>query len=414
VLLILTGGIGSILQAQDISFKAGLGYEFFSQEFFLDSLAHPGVDTLSTLTSLKTTYLDAVKGLIAISYFPTSDRRTGFRGKYEQTREFIRVKLTGDLAPRRGRAKFDFSGELDWRKGYADSVDPGDNYIYGYGRAKFMLPVSGATTLWGQLRSDFVQFDATSSLSFNHYHIGGKAGITTIPAGFSSVDLNVFYLTRQVPDSTAMEYQSYGVDASYLGFYTQGNVDLLARVEKREYNRLDNSDDYLRLEFDGRNRLGLGKKAFIRPEVAFERVYFTESQLFSSNYNRFGIDLLLGVEGSSKSAGLGPHFEILRQQQFDSTLVEDYTEKGLKAALDYLKAGLIFASLESTVGFRNLSDEGDLHSDFAFERANLLADWRLTGALTLNILLSAEWEWHDQQEENSQVFLVSSSLYYRF
>ena len=39
MLLILTGGIGSILQAQDISFRAGLGYDFFSQEFLSNQQA---------------------------------------------------------------------------------------------------------------------------------------------------------------------------------------------------------------------------------------------------------------------------------------------------------------------------------------------------------------------------------------
>jgi hypothetical protein len=34
--------------------------------------------------------------------------------------------------------------------------------------------------------------------------------------------------------------------------------------------------------------------------------------------------------------------------------------------------------------------------------------------LNLSVLLSAEWEWHDVDEENNQIFLLSSGLSYTF
>jgi hypothetical protein len=68
ILVLLLGIVSPVLAGGDFSFKAGLGYEFISQEFFLDSLAEIGADSLATITSLKTTYLDDIRGQLSLTY----------------------------------------------------------------------------------------------------------------------------------------------------------------------------------------------------------------------------------------------------------------------------------------------------------------------------------------------------------
>ena len=111
---------------------------------------------------------------------------------------------------------------------------------------------------------------------------------------------------------------------------------------------------------------------------------------------------------------LGPELEVYREQSGDLSFGEDYLESGVKADIDVVSADVVFGSLESVTGLRNIENEGELRTDFVFERLDLLANWKLPGSVNWNILLSAEWEWHDMEEENNQIFLVSTGLYYTF
>ena len=79
-----------------------------------------------------------------------------------------------------------------------------------------------------------------------------------------------------------------------------------------------------------------------------------------------------------------------------------------------MRTGLFLGTLESVLGYRNLKYVNGLQSNFIYERLNLIADWNIFGGLNFNIIFSAEWEWHENEEENSQIFLLSSGLKYRF
>ena len=415
ILILLAGGIWSSIQAAGLSFRAGVGYEFLSQEFFLDSLSRTGADSLAALTALKTTYLDDVRAQLSVSYVPSDRSRPELHSSLEQTRDFVRLKFLADYRPTLGRLRLDWSGEIDWKEGYGDSAKPDDSYVYGYGRARFMLPLSERLSLSWQVRSDFVSFDSAAPYSFDHYRLGGKAGILRTFAGFSSLDMYLFCLARKVPDSSGLEYLSCGAEMSFLGFYPRGELDLLVRVESKNYNLPGKQDDYIRLEADIRNKVSLGNLFFIRQEVDLEAHSFGQSDFFNNNYQRLELNLVGGVEKHTLSAGLGPHFEVLSEEKNgDMSFGEDYCETGLKTDLDYMNPGLLFCSVESVLAFRNLYQEGDLHSDFLIERLNLLGDWRILGAMSLNILLSAEWEWHEKAEENNRLFLVSAGAYYTF
>ncbi len=92
---------------------------------------------------------------------------------------------------------------------------------------------------------------------------------------------------------------------------------------------------------------------------------------------------------------------------------EDYFEGGVRTNLDFFRPNL-FGLLESTLGHRNIYGEAELQSDFVFHRVNLAFDWRFWRIVSLNAMVFAEWEWHDNREENSELFLVSSWLTCRF
>jgi hypothetical protein len=412
--ILILVAFGRTPRAGDFGIKAGIGYEYLSQDFYLDSLTQVGADTLTTLTAIRTTYLDNVKGQLTLTYQPYDGRELELRGSYEQTSEQFRAKLLAEFHPKLGRASLDGSLEIDRRHGVGDEIEPGDQYTYGYGVARLMLPISEHTSLRWQIRSEFVDFDAAGAYTFDHFRGGGSFGVTRYFGGFSSFDVSAFLMGRNVPDSTRLSYLSYGFESSLFGFYAGGEIDALTRFEIRDYNSFENQDDYLRVEVDARNRVELGGEYFSRQEFELEATRFEEADAIAADYGRFRLAVLAGRDFEGISIAVGPRMELLRQQA-DISFDEDYFEPGIKVQGDFLRSAGLYASVESILGHRNYGDaDSSFHTDFVVERLNFLGDLTVAGRVSLNTLLSVEWEWHDATEQNSRLLLLSSGLSYSF
>ncbi|MCP4685339.1 MAG: hypothetical protein GY867_07810 [bacterium] len=402
-----------VLAGGEFSYTAGLGYEFLSQEFFLDSLAETGVDSLATITSLKTTFLDDIKGQVSFTYRSADRRRLELSSTLEQTPEIFRLRLGTSFRPQWGKLIIDWNGELDWRATIEDSAGAGDSYVLGFGKLKLMLPISGSSTLWGQVRSEFVKFDSAGDYSFDHNRLGGKLGLTWSMADLSALTANSFLTVRDVPDSSELDYLIYGAEMSYFGFKSRSTLDLFGRVEKKDYRLPSGQDDFTRVEVTGRHKLSFSDRWFSRQELNLEILYFDQADIVNRNYSRVKAVLQMGLQGTELSVALGPHVEFLSEAQREEISGQDYFEAGIRGNLDFFRPSL-FGLIESTVGQRNMYSEAELLSDFIFHRLNLAFDWTIWGRVSLNAMTSAEWEWHENKKENSQLYLVSTWLTCRF
>lgn len=416
LLLIGVHASGLADESSKLTFKTGIGYEFLSQEFFLDSLDLSGSDTLETITALKTTYLDDIKAQFSMRFQPHGDRNLEFRADYDQTPDLIRVRLASSYRPTLGSVKADLDGQLDWREAYGDGADATDSYVFGYGRAKFVLPTTSRSTLHCQFRGDFVRFDSVAAPSFNHFRLGVNTGYNLYFADFSTFGVSGFLQGRKVPDTSYLDYLSYGLESTLLAFYgSKGELDAYVRLEVKDYNQPPEEDDYIRFEADLRHQVGISDVFVARQELKSEVIVFDQSDALNSDYSRIELNLLLGIDLTTFSAALGPHLEYQIEQESDEfSLGESYFENGLQANLDFINDSRAFVSLESVLGHRNLEQQADFLTNFTFERLNLLADWQIVGGLGLTALMSAEWEWHDNASENSRIVLLSTGLYYSF
>jgi hypothetical protein len=141
---------------------------------------------------------------------------------------------------------------------------------------------------------------------------------------------------------------------------------------------------------------------------------YDDQDLISDDYYRFNLILQAGLDWISYSLTAGPKIEILKEVSETDYDSEDYLESGFRIDLDYLNPGRVLLSFESTLGIRNLDYETDLQSDFLFERINLINDFYIKKSLNLNLLFSAEWEFHDDNQDNNELYILSSSLIYKF
>ncbi len=412
--LVLVDGLCEKLRAAGLSFRAGVGYDFLSQQYFLDSALLQGPDSLLTDWALRTDYLDDVKGQCALTYSPYNDRRLELQSSYEQTPEFMRTRFVGDLRSKLGKTKLDFDSELEWRDRYRDSSDFGDSYLSGYFKTKLSTPISSSMTANFQVQADGVKFRSPSDLSYNYYRVGGKAGVMKSYENFSFADVRLFVMTRQVPDSLELDYSNFGVEGSLFGFYDRVQLDLYTRLERKDYNQPSDKDDHNRFELSARNKVGIGQSWFSRQELGVDLAFYSSADPVNFDYGRTRLTLLYGYENNGVSVAAGPDFEYLDEQENGLMESEDYFESGARIDLDYMKIDRLFCSIESILGYRNLKYENEWQSNFAFERLNIIADVKVFSVLSLSVLFSAEWEWHQRREENSQIYLLSSSLSYTF
>jgi hypothetical protein len=398
--------------ASGLQFKAGVGYDFLSYEYFFDSLL---VDTLEASLVTSTTFLDDFKGQFSVFYAPFLDRRLELRANYEQNSELLRVKLYGDSRLPLGKHSLDLKNELDWRQRYRGDDEPGDSYVYGQSRARLNLALNESLVSWWQLSCDFVRFDSLAAYNFNHFRVGGKTGLSRSFESLSFLDMDLFVMYRRVPDSLELNYLSAGVEGSFFGFYDRNELDIFLSLEHRNYQMPENQDDYYRLETDGRHKMLIKGNWYSRQELEFELALFNEDDLINQNYFRIGGALQGGIQLNNIGLWLGPEVEYLTEQATDYLEEgEDYVETGARTDLDYMVSGVFLGTAESLFGYRNLKYENDLQSNFIYERLNIIADWNIYQGLNFNIIFSAEWEWHDNDEENSQIFLLSSGLRYSF
>lgn len=403
------GLLAGNLSSSSLELKTSVGYDFVSQEYFLDSVT---TDTTLTVWLLESNYLDDFKGRISLSYFPHEDRRLEFQSSYEQSSELYRMKFYTDWRPKIGKSGLDFKTEIERRGRQKGQTVFGDSYVFGYSRAAFITPVSEKTKLRFQVLGEFVNFDSSGEFSYDYYRVGPRIGINHVFGGFSFLDANIFLNTRQVPDSSLLDYLSFGIDGSYLGIAIGGDIDLYTRFERKDYNRPDARDDHFRFDFDGRGKLNLGERYFTRFEFQTEIVLYSPHDPVNFDFGRTGWAALAGVEKAGWSIAAGPAFELMIEQEGSLKSAEDYFEIGGKVDLELLNAGRFFGTFESVLGYRNLSVEEEFQTDFIFQRLNTIGNFTIFGGLNLNWLFSAEWEWHDLKQDNSEIFLLSTNLTY--
>ncbi|MFH1372790.1 MAG: hypothetical protein ABII79_03235 [bacterium] len=398
------------LCADDFDIRAGVGYDLISQRFFLDSLE--GTDSLLSSWASSADYLDDLKGQFAVTWWPGSDRRTELAAGYEQTAEFIRLRLSNRSRLTLGHTRLDLDGEMEQRQRHRGTADFGDTYLSGALRAKLTTPVSKTTSLGFQVRGDGVSFRRPADYSYNYSRVGGRVSMTKSLAGFSFVDTRLFVTTRQVPDSLPLNYVNAGVESSLFGFFGDVELDLFVRLEKKDYNKPSGKDDYTRFETNARSKIDLGADWFGRPETEIELTRYSSTDPINADYNRVGLALMFGREFDGLTIAAGPDLEFHEEQMTDLLNPGDFTEKGVRVDFDYMSFDRLFCSIESVTGFRDLTYDDDWQSDFTFQRLNLITDTKMLSSVSLSVLFSAEWEWHPQ--ERSQVYLLSSSLNYSF
>jgi hypothetical protein len=411
-LILLTQFTPTPARAADI--RAGVGYDVISQSFFFDSLTLIGIDSLDASLTQSTTYLDEPKAFVRLGLHPLDNGRLDLTTQLDQTRDLFRAKFYADSRLRLGLHRLQFNSELEVRKDVRGDAEAGEEFLYGSARARADFALGQAWTSFWSIRANFVDFDSAGDLSYNQFRLLATSGFIRTFDDFSSITGMIFVGSRTVPDSSRLDYVTYGLESNVMAYYDNGAVDLTARIERKDYNQPDDEDDYTRLELLGNHKVELTKTWLTRQEIDLEYSSFSDSDLVNVDYMRTRLYAQAGLTSRGVYVWAGPQVEFLTEGPSDLASAADYNEYALRLDIDYMSARSMYAAVEWSGGIRDVRLEDDFQSDFWFNRLTVLGDARLINGLGLNVLFSAEWEWHSQDQENNRLYLLSSSLTYDF
>lgn len=411
VLTTLTAAPMAPAYASEIIVNTGLGYDLLSQQYFDDSLIQDSPDSLLQRWSLTTDYLNDLKAFFELTYLPLSSSHLETRARYELSADFVRARLSSSFKTTAGQILLNADGELEGKAHLEDSSEFGDDYWRAYGRMRASTSLANDLSGKLQLSAEQVDFAGPADYSYDFFRLAFKAGLERSLGGFSFAEVNLFQAIRNVPDTRGLSYLSYGFEGSVLGFYPGAEIDLLGRIERKDYNNVSGGD-YTLVELNGRGKLQLGHGLISRQALDGEISFYPPEDSVYVTWGRLRLAGLFGWESATFGIIAGPHMEWLDESQ--ELISEAYFEYGARVDVDYMNLGGLLVSAESVVGHRKHSSADPLGSDFNFERLSMIGDLQFAETISMTVLFSAEWEWHDLARDDSRLYLLTTSLSYCF
>ncbi len=396
----------------NFQFRSGIGYDFVSQRYFIDTVGLSGPDSVLTSALLKKDYLDDKKGLFYVKYDPQGIGRSFLEGGWEQTPEIYRALGNGHFVIDKGKNRFEGDGRAEIKKRFKGTKEVGEGLGVVNGRIGYSRRLNNQLRAKTRIYGELVHFDSTGFSIFDYKRYGGEIGLELLTSNFNSFYFMAGGERREVPDSTALGYRLGRGTAGYMGSLGTGQLAVEVGLESRKYPAPNAVSDYLLYTFYSEAKIPVGKREFLRPKLGLEYFNFRSDQTINDDYILGRAGLTVGPDLDNISINAGPIVENLWTKSEFPT--DNYLEYGVEGNFDYYLGNRALILLSEQFGYRNYQDSGAFYSDFSFNRVSLIGNVKLWKTLTLDLLLSAEWEWHRIKSDNTTLYLLSTNLIYSF
>jgi len=406
---IVVAGTTDTKNPGDLHFKAGIGYDFVSQEYFYDSLAYEDTEAPLTSSLLKKEYLDDKKGLIYIRFDDDNLGRRMFEFGWEQTADLFRIIGDTRLTVGGRRTSVTADARMEIKEQYKGEAGAGEELEVYNGRLSLQRRFGNRLTGKISAFAEKVSFDVLDDFVYNYTRAGGQCDFSLFTKGFNSIFGSLTIERRNVPDSANLDYVMIRSSTGYMGGLGNARLSSDIGVETKNYKAGQDQDDYVLLSLSANLRVPVGPVYFIQPEISIEYFNFRSELFLNEDYSLTRVGLMAGRELDFLTLSVGPEAEILGVKS-DLPSDDDYMEYLLSTALDYYSFGQVFVMFENQLGLRTYRNNPEYYSDFSFNRVSLIGNLKIVDGLSLNVLLSADWEWHSVDSDDSRLYLISSGL----
>ena len=397
--------------------RAGIGYDFISQEYFLDSLRYVDADSSLKSALLKKDYLDDKKGFVYLKYFSPTESGPGLSYRleagWEQTPEVYRALGWGrfEVGGVIDRLESDFRMEIKNR--YKGAIELGEELAIFNGSLAYRRHWSDFVESKVKFYGENISFDTVGSYVYNYSRYGLELAANILTENFNSIYLATTYEIRNVPDSGQLDYRLIRGSGGYFGTFSGFRLTADLSLENRLYEQPAGQDDYFLLSINSEAQIQIGQDYFFAPKFNLEYFNYRADDPVNDDHSLIRVGLLPGREFGSFSIALGPKLEILTVAS-DFVNDNDYLELMASAEIDYFGMGGLFFLFENQFGQRDYRQDLIYTSEFIFDRISLIGSARIFDGFNLDILFSAEWEWHEIDSDNSRLYLISTGLSYQF
>jgi hypothetical protein len=341
-----------------------------------------------------------------------------------------RLRLEGSVGTDLWREGLD----ADWRLRDGRGVDrlraaarlagrqyrPGTDYALASDQGEGRLDLS-AVPWAGAAREGFVagwvaatRYEIASPLEQDQQEAGIGIGLRSRGTAWESWRVALKHAARSYPDSTAIDRRAWSLELDWSGALGAGG---LARVYGRSERRLA-QDPAVRPDawlhwLDGALEVP-ARGGDVVVELQAERWdYGALSETWVDSWRASGFAGLRRGDVLAAQWRLG-----LAGEAFESARdAESYTQVGLRAGLeaygDAVSGSVTVERGRRAYGPQDADDTLLAWTDFSYWRLWLLADWRLTGSLSLSALGNWEPERHTEPEDDASLGFASLRLVWR-
>ena len=424
-IFIINAGVVFADSSGGFDLRAGIGYDYVSQEYFLESdSSYLSPDSSLKSALLKKDYLDDKKGFLFFGYSSDTEKQNNLRQNYEigweQTDELFRILGSARIDKKWQKSRLEGSFRLETKENYRGDADPGEELTIINGHLNYRFQLLNRADLSTRIYAESVNFDTVETYIYNYSRYGIELGCGLFTNNFNSITLNSAVEIRDVPDSSQLDYMLYRVNLGYFGTFMGAYLTADFGLEKRNYNHSDNRDDYLLLNLNSDTRLSFGNNYFITFKQNAEYFNFSQDDFLNDDYFLAQFGLFVGRnfgKNSAFSSFLGPKIELLNIAS-DYSNDDDYAEIMAVLGVDYFGAASysdgLFLMIENNFGKRIYRNYSDYRSEFLFDRLNIIGSAAVIFGLNFDILLSFDLEFHENSNDNSRLYLVSTGLSYQF
>lgn len=393
--------------------KAGLNYDFISQDYYLRDIDTLGIsnDSLAELRGysdrldekgvnlrLELQRKGPAKVLLSNNTF-LSD---------EKIRNQVRFRIEW------GAWKFTSDAEF---KSYAGSDDFNiyDSRLQNSSRLGFAFFKNEDWEAEVSQEFEYTGYNDRSESVYGYRQHESRLRLTRNIADFSALELALRYDQRNSYDSSLLDFSKgiaeIGLD--YIG--ASQSIQSRIYLERKKYSWEGSDDNYYYIGPYLDASFSIAEQLELSPQLEAQYYDFDVQSLATFSHWRMLTQLELDYRYnllSSFSIGIARE----RFQSADSTYNEqDYQATKLLAGYENLSSRSFSLSLESQLGWRNYSNnESDFYTDHWFVNLDLLADVNLTDGIRFSIIGGSSFEYHDDKEDDVFLYLLSGNLSYQF
>jgi hypothetical protein len=276
--------------------------------------------------------------------------------------------------------------------------------------------LSPAITLRFRNDLEYTEYKERSPYAYDYYLNRTSLDLDKDILSGGFLYLSYQFSRRHVPDSTLIDYDRHFLDLSvdkYFGWETL--LQLENELDRKQFNKPGGVDNF----WEDRFTFGLSRRIREKTELWFRNEFEVLSYDVEDaiNFDYFEYRLSAGLEYE-----LAEGLEIEGKPEWVtfSALKSDYRDYNydqlaLGLSFDLSRSTRLWLSVEDKFGRRDYkSDENPFYTDYLLNQVGLFLDAELGSHLGFNLMISVDSEWHDSQEDNLTVYLISSELTYSF